>query len=436
MYCRELSLKVFRGEILYFVDDPAVVGIEQSYHYFTDGLLIVENGHIKAVGCSEQLLPTIADKQDIIHYPNSLILPGFVDTHVHYPQTEMIASYGEQLLAWLEHYTYPVEEKFADFDYAQAVARFFLQQLLQAGTTTALVFATVHKSSVEAFFSVAQQKKLRMICGKVLMDRNCPETLQDTAESGYQESKALIQTWHKKDRLQYAITPRFAPTCSQEQLNKAGQLLAEYPDVYLHTHLCESEAEIAWVKKLFPQHNGYLDVYDQSHLLGRRSIFAHGVHLQDAECQRLAQTQSAIAFCPTSNLFLGSGLFNLSQAERHNVNLGLGTDVGAGTSFSLLRTMAEAYKIQQLRGDKFDPYKAFYLATLGGAKALDLQDNIGNFMQGKEADFIVINYQQSDLLAKRIHKANNLTEKLFALAMLADERHIIATYILGELAEI
>jgi guanine deaminase len=429
-------LNVFRGEILHFVADPIKVGIDKCYQYFADGVLITENGYIKAVGHSQALLETLPPKQNITHYKQGLIVPGFVDTHIHYPQTEMIASYGEQLLEWLENYTYPVEEKFANYQYAKEIAEFFLAQLLQAGTTTALVFGTVHKSSVEAFFTVAQQKNLRMICGKVLMDQNCPESLQDTPEIAYHESKTLIEKWHNQDRLQYAVTPRFAPTCSREQLNKAGQLLAEYPSVYLHTHLCESQAEIAWVKTLFPQSNGYLDVYDQSNLLSRRSVFAHGVHLAESECVRLAQTQSGIAFCPSSNLFLGSGLFNLKQIEQHHINIGLGTDVGAGTSFSLLKTMNEAYKTQQLRGDKLDPFKAFYLATLGGATTLDLQDKIGNFLPGKEADFIVINYQGSELLAKRISHSKNLAEKLFALSMLADERHICATYIMGELAKI
>lgn len=294
------------------------------------------------------------------------------------------------------------------------------------------MFGTVHKQSVDAFFSVAKQKKLRMICGKVLMDQNSPEFLQDTAQSGYDDSKALIEKWHNIDRLQYAITPRFAPTCSRNQLDKAGELLKQYPSVYMHTHLGENKNEIAWVQELFPESKNYLDVYDQSKLLGKRSIFAHGVHLQDQECQRMSETNSAIAFCPASNLFLGSGLFDLKQAEQHNIKVGLGTDVGAGTTFSILRNMNEAYKIQQLRGEKLDPFKSFYLGTLGGATALDLEDKIGNFKQGKEADFIVIDYKATPLMAKRIEHCKNLAEKLFVLAMLGDEQHITQTYILGE----
>jgi guanine deaminase len=351
---------------------------------------------------------------------------------VHYPQTEMIASYGEQLLEWLENYTFPFERQFSDFEHGKKVAKFFLDQLLEAGTTTALVFGTVHKESVEAFFTIAQQKKLRMICGKVLMDTNCPDYLSDTAQSGYDDSKALIEKWHNTDRLQYAITPRFAPTCSRDQLDKAGQLLAENPSVYLHTHLSENKTEVAWVKDLFPDNEGYLDVYDQSQLLGRRSVFAHGVHLHDSECQRLGETDSAIAFCPSSNLFLGSGLFNLKQAQKYDINLGLGSDIGAGTTFSMLSTINEGYKTQQLRGNPLSPFKSFYLATLGGAIALDLEGTIGNFTKGAEADFIVLDYHATPLMERRMQHCKNLSEKLFILSMLGDERHVKATHIMGE----
>jgi guanine deaminase len=425
-------LKVFRGELLHFLANPAKVTLQDSYQYIEDGLLIINNGLVEQVGDAVKLLPTLDEDIDVIHYENGLIMPGFIDTHVHYPQTEMIASYGEQLLEWLENYTFPFERQFSDFEHGKKVAEFFLTQLLDAGTTTALVFGTVHKASVEAFFTVAQQKKLRMICGKVLMDQNCPDYLSDTAQTGYDESKALIEKWHNTDRLQYAITPRFAPTCSTEQLNKAGQLLSENPSVYLHTHLSENKAEIAWVKDLFPDSKSYLDVYDQSKLLGRRSVFAHGVHLHDSECTRLSETDSAIAFCPSSNLFLGSGLFNLTQAQEHDINVGFGSDIGAGTTFSMLSTINEGYKTQQLRGDKLGPFQSFYLATLGGAVALDLEGTIGNFSQGAEADFIVLDYHATPLMARRMQHCKNLSEKLFILSMLGDERHVKATHIMGE----
>lgn len=425
-------LKVFRGELLHFLADPAKVPLQDSYQYIADGLLIIRDGLVAQIGESAKLLPTLDKDTKVTHYKDGLIMPGFIDTHVHYPQTEMIASYGEQLLEWLENYTFPFERQFSDFEHGKKVAEFFLDQLLDAGTTTALVFGTVHKESVEAFFTIAQKKKLRMICGKVLMDQNCPDYLSDTAQSGYDDSKALIEKWHNTDRLQYAITPRFAPTCSTEQLNKAGQLLAENPSVYLHTHLSENKAEIAWVKDLFPDRDGYLDVYDHSKLLGRRSVFAHGVHLHDSECQRLSETNSAIAFCPSSNLFLGSGLFNLQQAKEYNVNVGLGSDIGAGTTFSMLSTINEGYKTQQLRGDKLSPFQSLYLATLGGAIALDLEGTIGNFAQGAEADFIVLDYHATPLMARRMSHCKTLSEKIFILSMLGDERHVKATYILGE----
>lgn len=425
-------IKAYRGELLHFLADPSKVNEQDSFQYFEDGLLIIKDGFVAQVGYYDELLSALDESIDVIHYENGLIMPGFIDTHVHYPQTEMIASYGEQLLEWLENYTFPFEGKFSDLAHGKQVAEFFLSQLLDAGTTTALVFGTVHKESVEAFFTVAQQKKLRMICGKVLMDQNCPDYLSDTAQSGYDDSKALIEKWHNIDRLQYAITPRFAPTCSREQLDLAGKLLNQYPSVYLHTHLSENKAEISWVKELFPNSDNYLNVYDESLLLGRRSVFAHGVHLHDSECQRLSETNSAIAFCPSSNLFLGSGLFNLTQAKEFDVNVGLGTDIGAGTSFSMLRTMNEGYKTQQLRKDKLNPFQSFYLATLGGAIALDLEGVIGNFTLGAEADFIVLDYHGTPLMEKRMKHCHTLSEKLFVLSMLGDERHVKATYIMGD----
>jgi guanine deaminase len=425
-------LKVYRGELLHFLADPAKVALQESYQHIEDGLLIIRDGLIDQVGDAKELLPTLDNDIEVIHHKDGLIMPGFIDTHVHYPQTEMIASYGEQLLEWLENYTFPFERQFSDLQHGINVAEFFLTQLLSAGTTTALVFGTVHKESVDAFFSVAQKKNLRMICGKVLMDQNCPDYLSDTAQTGYDDSKDLIEKWHNVDRLQYAITPRFAPTCSTEQLNKAGQLLRENPSVYLHTHLSENKAEIAWVKELFPDSDGYLDVYDKSQLLGRRSVFAHGVHLHDSECQRLSDTGSAIAFCPSSNLFLGSGLFNLEQAHRCNVNVALGSDIGAGTTFSMLSSINEAYKTQQLRAAKLSPFQSFYLATLGGAVALDLEGTIGNFVKGAEADFIVLDWHGTPLMERRMKHCQTLSEKLFILSMLGDERHIKATHILGE----
>jgi guanine deaminase len=424
-------VKAYRAAILHSIADPALVGDAQSYEYFEDGVLVVDNGQVAKIGHAKDLLPTLKGV-DVTEYRDALITPGFIDTHIHYPQTGMIAAYGEQLLDWLNTYTFPTEKQFADPAHAADVANIFLKELLRNGTTTALVFASVHKQSVDAFFEASQALNLRMIAGKVMMDRNAPDYLTDTAQSSYDDSKELIERWHGKARLHYAVTPRFAPTSTPEQLTAAGKLLAEYDGLYMHTHLSENVDEIAWVKSLFPEQKGYLDVYDHFQLLSERSMFAHGVHLCDEECQRLAETGSAVSHCPTSNLFLGSGLFNLKQAEQFGVNVGLGTDVGAGTSFSMLQTLNEAYKVQQLQRNKLSPFKSLYLATLGGAQALRLDDKIGSFATGNDADFIVLDYHATPLLSYRLQQARNLEETLFVLMTIGDDRAVKETFAAGQ----
>ncbi|WP_010322091.1 guanine deaminase [Marinobacterium stanieri] len=427
-------ITAYRASLLDSQGDPAEVGLEHSCRYFEDGLLVVENGHILAIGPASELLPTLTADIPVHHFKDALITPGFIDTHIHYPQTGVLGAYGNQLLDWLENHTFPAEQAFASREHADQVADVFLGELLRNGTTTAMVFGTVHPESVNAFFNKAEALNLRMIAGKVLMDRNAPATLTDTPEQGYQDSKALIERWHGKGRLHYAVTPRFAPACSHEQLATAGQLLREFEGLYLQTHLAENTREIEWVKTLFPDQNGYLDVYDHHGLLGKRSVFAHGLHLYDNEWKRLAETQSAIAFCPTSNLFLGSGLFNLSQAEQHQVCVGMGTDVGAGTSFSMLQTLNEAYKVMQLQHQPLHPFKSFYLATLGGARALGLAKQIGTLEPGSEADFVVLDYAATPLLGYRMQQAQSLEERLFVLMTLGDDRAVKATFVMGERA--
>jgi guanine deaminase len=425
--------KAYRAAILHSLGDPAEVGMQASYEYFADGLLLVDNGKISAIGHASDLLATLDAAVEVIEYKDALITPGFIDTHIHLPQTGMVGSYGEQLLDWLNTYTFPCEKQFADPAHAAEVADIFLKELLRNGTTTALVFGSVHKESVEAFFQAAEKLDLRMIAGKVMMDRNAPDYLTDTPESGYADSKALIERWHGKGRLHYAVTPRFAPTSTPEQLTLAGQLLTEYPDLYMQTHISENLQEVEWVKALFPERSGYLDVYDHFKLLGQRSVFAHGVHLCDAECARLAETGSAISFCPTSNFFLGSGLFNLPMTEKHKVNVGMGTDVGGGTSFSILQTLNEAYKVMQLQGAKLSPFKSLYLATLGGARALRLENKIGSLQPGNEADFLVLDYHATPLLSYRLKQAKNIEETLFVLMTLGDDRTVQETYSAGQL---
>lgn len=434
------GMRAYRAALLDFVDDPFYADEAECVRFFADGLLVIENGRVKAIGSYEALRDRYANVA-IVAYPDKLIMPGLIDTHVHYPQTEMIAAWGEQLLQWLNRYTFPTEQKFKDKAYAQSVAAFFLDELLRNGTTTALVFATVHPASVDAFFEAADRRNLCMIAGKVMMDRHAPADLLDTPASSYTESKALIEKWHKKGRLRYAVTPRFAGTSTPAQLAIAGQLLQEYPDVYLHTHLSENVDEVAWIKALFPDCTGYLETYDQAGLVGERSIFAHGIHLTDDEFKRLSEAKSAIAFCPTSNLFLGSGLFKLERAKSTAtpIKVGLGTDVGAGTSFSLLQTANEAYKVAQLQRQRLTAFQALYLATLGGATALNLQDQIGNFGIGKAADFIVVDLRATPLMAFRNAgpmptAIAALADAVFSLIMLGDDRAIHATYILGELA--
>lgn len=423
--------KAFRAALLHCLADPREVGVEASYEYFEDGLLLVEDGKVARLGAAEDLLSSLPAGTALVEYPDALITPGFIDTHIHYPQVGVMGSYGTQLLDWLETYTFPNEGRFADPEHAREQAKLFLEELLRNGTTTALVFGTVHKQSVDAFFEAAEKLDLRMIAGKVLMDRNAPDYLTDTPETGYADSRELIERWHGKGRLHYAVTPRFAPTSSPEQLALAGRLLEEFPDLYLHTHISENRQEVEWVRSLFPERRGYLDVYDHHGLVGARSVFAHGLHLCDDECRRLGEAGSAVAFCPTSNLFLGSGLLDLARLEAHGVRVGLGTDVGGGTSFSQLTTLSEAYKVLQLQGQKLDPFKALYLATLGGARALYLDQHIGNLQPGKDADFVVLDYQATPLIAHRLAQATSLPERLFALMMLGDDRAVRETFAAG-----
>jgi guanine deaminase len=435
------SMHGIRGAFLDFIDDPFFVSEVECVRYIADGLLVVADGAIVALGEYAALSEQYADVP-VTAYPGKLIMPGFIDVHVHFPQLEMIAAFGTQLLEWLNRYTFPTEQKFSDKAYAQKIASLFLDEMLRHGTTTALVFATVHPESVDAFFEEAERRNLRMISGKVLMDRHAPEALTDTAEQGYEESKQLIKKWHGRGRSLYAITPRFAVTSTHEQLRLAGKLLKEFPDVYLHTHLSENLQEVAWVAELFPESQGYLDVYDRAGLVGEKSVFAHGVQLTDGEFQRLSEAKAAIAFCPTSNLFLGSGLFKLHQAKaiEQPVKVGLGSDVGGGTSFSILQTASEAYKVGQLQGRSLSAFKALFLATLGGARALCLEDKLGNFEPGKEADFIVLNPQATPLMAIRndqvpAQSLEGLAELVFGMMILGDDRAVEAVYVAGVLAQ-
>jgi len=423
--------KAFRASILHCLGDPGEHADPAAVEYFADGLLIVEDGHVAALGEAQQLLPGLAEDIDVTDYRGKLIVPGFIDCHVHFSQVDIIGSYGGQLLDWLERYAYPAEEAFADSEHASAVAGFFVDELLRNGTTTALVFATVHPQSVDAIFEAADKRGMRLLSGKVLMDENCPEALRDDPESAYTESRQLIEKWHGRNRLAYAITPRFAVTSSEAQLKAAGKLAQEFPDVHVHTHLAENLDEVELIAQQFPWSRSYFDVYEQLGLARERSVFAHCLHLDDTDRKRMAKLGAAIAFCPTSNLFLGSGLFDLRAAQDHGIRVGVGTDVGGGTSLNMFRTLSEAHKVLHLQGQSMPGFKALYLATLGAANALYLDDKIGNFAAGKEADFVVLDYEGSSITRRRLAQSQDIAEKLFALITLGDDRSIAATHVMG-----
>ncbi len=428
--------RALRGRLLSFRDDPAEVGQEASHRFVEDGLLLIEEGRIAAIGAAADLLPGLPAETELAHYPDDLILPGFIDTHIHYPQTQVIASYGAQLLDWLESHAYVEEQKFAEPGHGARIARFFLNELLRCGTTTAAVYCSVHAASAEAFFAESARRNTRMIAGKVMMNRGAPAALLDTALGSYEASRALIERWHGKGRQLYAVTPRFAITSTEAELEAAGELLHAAPGLYLQTHLCETRREIETVMELFPWAKRYAHVYDRFGLMGPRSLFGHCVHLEADERARLGRTGSVAVFCPTSNLFLGSGLFDLAGLRDADppVRVALASDVGGGTSYSMLRTAAEAYKVLKLRDQTLTAFDAFYLLTLGNARALGLEGEIGTLEPGSEADVVVLDAGATPAMAHRRERiAGDLAEELFLLMILGDDRAIKATYVAGAL---
>jgi guanine deaminase len=435
----EKSRKAYaiRGDLVSFTDDPFLSDPSQVFVHQRDGIVLIKDGVIEAAGPMEQIRPLLPPGIEIDYYPGCLISPGFIDTHIHYVQTGMIGAPGGQLLDWLANYTFPAEQEFAEQAHAARVAKIFCDELIRNGTTTALVFCASQPQSVDALFEEAARRNLRLIAGKVLMDRNAPEALLDTAQRGYDESKALIGKWHGRGRALYAITPRFALTSTPAQLEAAGALWREHPGVYVQTHIAENLREIEEVKQFFPEREDYFDVYAHYGLAGEQALFAHGVHLQERDFCRCHETGTALAHCPTSNLFLGSGFFSVAKAKRADrpVRVGLGTDVGAGTSFSLLATLNEAYKVSQFDGAPLDAVKAFYLATLGGAQALRLDHRIGSIRPGMEADLVVLDPAATPLLKFRSERVQSIEEMLFVLMTLGDDRAVKATYVAGERAK-
>ena len=425
-----------RGAIFSLIADPFLNPAEDCVLYESDGLVLVDEGLISAVGTYDALRDMLTDDVDLRHYPDAILMPGFIDAHIHYPQVEIIGSYGTQLLEWLNKYTFPTEAKFNDRDHAEQIADFFIAELQRNGTTAASVFCTSAPGSVDAIFEAAQRDNMLILAGVMMMDSHAPANLLDTAQSSYDDSKSLIERWHKRGRCLYTVSPRFALTSSPEQLELAGALIREQGDVRLQSHISENRAEVARAAELYPERSSYTDIYDHYGLLGERAIYGHGVHLSEAELRRFHETGTKIAHCPTSNFFIGSGLFDIETAKTaaRPVTVGLGTDVGGGTSFSMLQTMAEAYKMAQMRGISVTALQNYYLATLGSAEALGIADRVGKLAPGYAADITVLDPQATPLLALRADVAESLDELLFALLICADDRAVQATFVAGALA--
>jgi guanine deaminase len=425
-----------RGPALTFRGDPFQDGLEATMVYEPDAILAFGDGVITHFGAADQVKSQLPAGLEVRNYgSDALISAGFLDSHVHFPQTPMIAAFGEQLLDWLNKYTFPTERKYADKAFAASVAKTFLAEQLKNGTTTSCIYCTVFPQSVDALFEEAERLGMRIAAGKVLMNRNAPDYLLDTTQSGYDDSKALIRKWHGRGRLMYCITPRFAPTSTPDQLQSAGDLWDEFPDCHMQTHVSENVDEVAWVKSLFPDRKGYLDVYDHHKLCRPRAVFGHGIRLTDDELHTMHRTGSAISHCPTSNFFLGSGYLDVFRASdrARPVRVGLGTDLGAGTSFSILLTLNEAYKAAQLNGRKLTAGHAYYLATRGTARAMYIEDKVGSIAPGMEADIIVLDMKSTPIIEYRMQFAEDIHEALFIQMTLGDDRAVQATYVGGQL---
>jgi guanine deaminase len=431
------KITAIRGPVLTYTGDPFTRGLDATMIYQSDAIVGMANGLITHFGPAETIRTQLPPGTEVKNYgKDALISAGFIDSHVHFPQTPMIAAYGEQLLDWLNKYAFPTEQKYSNEEFARSVAKVFLRENLRNGITSGCVYCTVYPQSVDALFEEAEKLGMRLAAGKVMMDRNAPEKLLDTPKTGYDDSKALIKKWHNRGRLLYAITPRFAPTSTREQLEASGALCKEHPECYMQTHVSENKDEVAWVKELFPERQGYLDVYDHYSLCRPRAVFGHGIHLTDEEMQVMHRTGSAIAHCPTSNFFLGSGFFNIQRAMQKDrpVRVGLGTDLGAGTSFSILATLNEAYKAAQLNSYALSACHAYYVATRGTAHAMYLDDKIGSIATGMEADIVVLDMKSTPIIEYRMQFAKDFEEALFIQMALGDDRAVQATYVAGALA--
>jgi guanine deaminase len=423
-----MAAKAFLADVLSFNShDPD----DHDARLLRDALLLVEDGRISALGPASALEGNLPEGCEIIHYPGKTLAPGFIDVHLHFPQLDVIASPADGLLPWLENHTFPQEARFVQVHHSEEVSRLFLEEMLRHGVTSGMVFCTSHTQSVDALMVECQKRDMRMVAGKCLMDRNCPEGVRDATEQSLIDSERLIQQWHGQGRLGYALTPRFAPSCSDEQMRGAAELADRYAGVWIQSHVAENHEEIAWVKGLYPQARSYLDVYERFGLLRARSMYAHCIYLDDTDRQRMKACGASAAVCPTSNLFLGSGLFDFEKAAAAGVDYGLASDVGGGTSFSPFRTMLAAFEIARLRGRTLSPSELWYRHTLGAARAMDLADKVGNLAVGMEADFIVLDSASTPLLKRRSSLAQSFNEWLFSFIVLADDRAVSECYVAG-----
>lgn len=423
-----MDRKIIRARLLSFVREPRSPQDSDSFRYIEDGGLLIEDGLIRAFDDYKRIDATGAKVID--HRPH-LVLPGFIDTHLHFPQTQVIASWAAELLDWLNDYTFPEETRYSDPELCATMAGAFLDLLTAHGTTTAVAYASVHTTSAEALFAEALRRDMRLITGKVMMDRNAPKGLRDTAQSGYDESRALIARWHGKGRLGYAITPRFAITSTPAQMEAAQALALEHPECHIQTHLSENHTEIAYACELYPEAKDYTDIYARYGLLRDNSLLGHAIHLSDREISALADAGAKPVFCPTSNLYLGSGLFNDAKLRAAGLVNGIASDIGGGTSYSMLQTLAEGYKVLQLQGQRMHPYHAFHWITRGNAVALGLADHIGTLAVGSEADLVVLDARATPAMALRMARARGLMDELFTLQVMGDDRAVAQTYVAG-----
>jgi guanine deaminase len=432
-----MTLKLLRGRTLSFLRWPEAIDDHSAWRYEEDGGLLIDGGKIVAAGPFAGVAKKAGVGVETIDHRPHLILPGFIDAHVHVPQMQIIASYGAELLDWLNKYTFPEETKFQNAQHGRRIARLFLDEMLRQGTTTVVAYCSVHKCSAEAFFAESHERDMLNIAGKVMMDRNAPDGVLDTPQTGYDDTKALIAEWHGKGRQLYAVTPRFAITSSPEQMEMAGALCREHPYLHMQTHLSENHAEIAFTQELYPWARDYTDVYEHYGLLGRKSLFGHCIHLSEREADALSQSGSVAVFCPTSNLFLGSGLFDYQRYRRREkpVRIAAATDVGGGTNYSMLRTMDEGYKVIALNGEKLNPFQSYWQLTRGNAEALSVVDKVGTLDEGTDADIVVLDAHATPAMRLRMETVETLAEELFLLQTLGDDRAIREVYVAGRPAK-